>query len=55
VYNIKQADDIGCHIITVTDDILKKAFKNIGKDLNDVSLETVNMFYNDALQSGYLI
>ncbi|MCK9415330.1 transaldolase [Candidatus Dojkabacteria bacterium] len=55
VYNIKQADDIGCHIITVTDDILKKFFKTIGKDLNAVSLETVNMFYNDALQSGYLI
>jgi transaldolase len=55
VYNIKQADDIGCHIITVTDDILRKTFKNIGKNLNDVSLETVNMFYNDALQSGYLI
>lgn len=55
VFNIKQADDIGCHIITVTDNILKKAFKNIGKNLNDVSLETVDMFYTDALQSGYVI
>lgn len=55
VYNIKQADDIGCHIITVTNDILNKAVKNLGKDLNDMSLDTVKMFYNDALQSGYTI
>jgi transaldolase len=55
VYNIKQADDIGCHIITVTNDILNKAFKNLGKDLKDMSLETVKMFYDDALQSGYII
>lgn len=55
VYNIKQADEIGCHIITVTHDILNKFFINIGKDLTDVSIETVKMFYNDAVSSGFSI
>jgi len=50
--NIFQADAIGCHIITVTNDILKK-LPLIGKDLSDFSLETVKMFYNDATQAGY--
>jgi transaldolase len=50
--NIFQADEIGCHIITVTNDILKK-FHLVGKDLEDFSLETVKMFYNDAHQAGY--
>jgi transaldolase len=50
--NIFQADAIGCHIITVTNDILKK-ISLIGKDLSDYSLETVQMFYNDARQAGY--
>ena len=45
--NIFQADAIGCHIITVTHDILKK-LPLIGKDLDDYSLETVKMFYDDA-------
>lgn len=50
--NIFQADEIGCHIITVTNDILKK-LSLIGKDLHDFSLETVKMFYDDAKQAGY--
>jgi transaldolase len=52
--NIVQADAIGCHIITVTPDLLAKA-ANFGKDLEDFSLETVKMFYNDAVKSGYSI
>jgi transaldolase len=54
VLNVVQADQIGCHIITVTPDILKK-LSNIGKDLNVYSLETVQMFYNDATSAGYTI
>ena len=45
--NIFQADAIGCHIITVTNDILKK-LPLVGKDLDEYSLETVKMFYDDA-------
>ena len=52
--NIYQADEIGCHIITVTNDILKK-LALIGKDLGDYSLETVKMFYDDAVKSGYTL
>ena len=52
--NIFQAESCGCHIITVTNDILKK-IGNIGKDLSVVSLETVRMFYDDARASGYAI
>lgn len=52
--NIFQADSIGCHIITVTNDILKK-LELVGKDLDDYSLDTVKMFYNDALSAGYSI
>jgi transaldolase len=50
--NIMQADDIGCHIITVTNDILKK-LELIGKDLIDYSLDTVRMFRDDAVKAGY--
>lgn len=50
--NIFQADDIGCHIITVTNDIIKK-LEMVGKDLEEFSLETVKMFYNDAVHAGY--
>jgi transaldolase len=50
--NIFQADAIGCHIITVTNDILKK-LPLIGKDLQDFSLDTVKMFRNDAIEAGY--
>jgi transaldolase len=52
--NIFQADAIGCHIITVTNDILQKV-PLIGKDLHDYSLDTVAMFYRDALRSGFAL
>lgn len=52
--NIFQADAIGCHIITVTHDVLGK-LENVGKDLTQFSLETVEMFYNDARAAGYTI
>ena len=50
--NILQADAVGCHIITVTTDVLKKLWL-VGKDLHEYSLDTVKMFYNDARQAGY--
>lgn len=50
--NIIQADEIGCHIITVTGDILKK-LSLIGYDLDTYSLDTVKMFYNDAIAAGF--
>lgn len=50
--NIFHADSIGCHIITVTSDVLRKLCL-VGKDLHDYSLETVRMFRNDALKVGY--
>lgn len=52
--NIYQADAVGCHIITATPDILKK-LTLIGKDLDEYSLETVNMFYQDAQMSRYSV
>lgn len=52
--NIVQADQIGCQIITVTPDILKKINK-IGYSLDDYSLDTVKMFYNDAVNAGYTL
>lgn len=54
VYNIVQADDIGCHIITVTNDLIAK-MKGIGKDLDQFSLETVKMFRDDAVAAGFSI
>lgn len=50
--NIFQAEAIGCHIITATTDILKK-LSLVGKDLHEYSLETVNMFFEDARKAGY--
>lgn len=50
--NIFQADEIGCHIITVTNDILKK-LPLVGKDLSDYSLDTVKLFYSDAQKADY--
>jgi len=50
--NIFQADDIGCHVITVTNDILKK-ISLVGYDLDQYSLDTVKMFYNDAVLAGF--
>jgi len=52
LYNVVQADNIGCHIITATNNIIKK-LPLLGKDLNQFSLETVKMFYNDAKSAGY--
>jgi transaldolase len=52
--NVIQANNIGCHIITATSDILKK-LELIGKDLSEYSLDTVRMFRDDALASGYRI
>ena len=50
--NIFQANKIGVDIITIGNDILKK-FEHIGKNHNDFSLETVKMFYDDALKANY--
>jgi transaldolase len=50
--NIFQADAIGCHIITVTNDILKK-LELVGKELDEYSLDTVKMFFNDGRKAGF--
>ena len=50
--NIFQADEIGCQVITVTNDILKK-LDLVGYDLNQYSLDTVKMFHADAVAAGY--
>ncbi len=52
VLNIYQANSIGCHIITATNDIIRK-LSLAGKDLAQYSLETVQMFYDDATRAGY--
>lgn len=52
--NVFQASWAGCHIITVTPDILKK-LPNAGYDLDEFSLDTVKMFYSDAASAGYSI
>ena len=52
IFNLVQADRIGCHIITITHDLLKK-LPNLGKDLTEFSLDTVKMFHRDALAAGY--
>src|SRR5262249_17781400 len=52
--NIFQADRAGCHIITVTPEILKK-LPLVDKDLGELSLETIRMFYRDAQQSGFAL
>lgn len=54
VYNMYEADQLGCHIITVTQDILCK-LKLENKNLTEYSLETVKMFYDDALSSKYTL
>ena len=50
--NIFQADEIGCQVITVTNDILKK-LNLVGYDLDSYSLDTVKMFYKDAVDAGF--
>jgi transaldolase len=52
--NIFQADEIGCHVITVTNDILAK-LGIVGKDLDEYSLDTVQMFHRDATAAGFTI
>lgn len=52
VLNIVQASDVGCHVITVTHDLLKK-LPSLGKDLGEFSLDTVKMFADDAALAGY--
>lgn len=54
VLNVIQADSVGCDIITATSDILGK-LSLLGKDLTEYSLETVQMFYNDAKEAGFKI
>mgnify|MGYP001206901040 FL=1 len=53
-FNIIEANNIGCGIITITPELLSKA-QNFNKDLDILSLETVKMFYNDAKKAGYKI
>jgi transaldolase len=52
--NVFQADEIGCHVITATNDILNKLVL-AGKDLLEYSLETVKMFRDDAIKSGFVL
>lgn len=52
--NVFQADAIGCHIITVTPDLLKK-LDGVGKDLSEFSLDTVKMFHDDARKAGFAL
>ena len=52
--NLVQADAIGCHIITVTHDLLEK-LPTLGKDLNEFSLDTVRMFHRDGQAAGYTL
>jgi transaldolase len=52
--NIFQANDVGCQIITATTDLLNK-LNLVGRNLKEYSLDTVNMFYEDAKKSGYTL
>jgi transaldolase len=52
--NVFHADAVGCQVITVTNDILRK-LKLVGKDLADYSLDTVQMFRNDAVSAGFTL
>ncbi len=54
ILNIVQADSIGCHVITVTHDMLKK-LPMLGRELEDFSLDTVRMFHRDAISVGYVL
>lgn len=54
LFNVFQAEEAGCHIITVTNDIIAK-LSLVGRDLVEYSLDTVKMFYKDAKESGYSI
>jgi transaldolase len=52
VLNVVQADEVGCHVITMTHDLLAK-LSSLGKDLDQFSLETVQMFRRDAVSAGF--
>lgn len=54
LYNIFEADESGCDIITVTPDVIKK-LNLVGKGMDEYSLETVKMFYDDATKAGFKI
>ena len=54
VFNVVQANDIGCHVITVTNDILAK-LPTLGKNLEEFSLDTVKMFHRDATAAGFTL
>jgi transaldolase len=54
ILNLVQADAVGCHIITITHDLLKK-LDGLGKSLEQFSLETVRMFHDDALAAGFTL
>jgi transaldolase len=54
VFNLVQADEVGCHIITMTHDLLKK-LDCLGKNLEQYSLETVRMFHGDAVAAGFTL
>jgi transaldolase len=54
VLNVVQADSVGCHVITVTDEILRR-LSSLGRDLAEFSLDTVRMFHRDGQAAGYTI
>lgn len=54
LFNVIQADRIGCHVITVTPDILKK-LPGLGRPLDELSLDTVRMFHQDAIHAGFTL
>jgi len=54
VLNVVQADQVGCHVITMTHDLLAK-LSSLGKDLDQFSLETVQMFRRDAISAGFTL
>jgi transaldolase len=54
ILNLVQANEMGCHIITITHDLLKK-LDGLGKSLEQYSLETVRMFHDDALAAGFTL
>jgi transaldolase len=54
ILNVVQADQVGCHIITVSHDLLSK-LDNLGKELEQFSLETVQMFHRDAQAAGFTL
>ena len=54
ILNLIQAESVGCQIITMTTDLWKKV-DSLGKNLNEFSIETVKMFYDDARKSNLAI